>query len=348
VEQEDGNMRSVPKYYMEYNNRRNTPLIYKNQNYDDYGENSDGEENEEDEGEEIENDEMYYENEEEYEQDDIVEQHSPNKNYNQYSRSNKYYVSQNNNTSENNKNKKTNQNVISRPIHHQINHTKDIKNKTYTTGSLRNYGNNTTTTNNTYNNNIYYINQNPNHINVKNKNIKDETQKLKKIANKKNSVYKNVDITINKRKSNKEKDFFKSHNIDKSQKIKYINSAIKIQSIFRGYLLRIKVFNNINLYLCCKNGIEILEKLFKKRKKFFWKKYQNYASNIYNAILNSRLSLNILEHYLKNNYRNNSTNKKYVSFHKELGDSFNIINKRENSEKKLNSKLNDVMKENTE
>ena len=348
VEQEDGNIRSVPKYYMEYNNRRNTPLIYKNQNYDDYGENSDGEENEEDEGEEIENDEMYYENEEEYEQDDIVEQHSPNKNYNQYSRTNKYYVSQNNNTSENNKNKKTNQNVISRPIHHQINHTKDIKNKTYTTGSLRNYGNNTTTTNNTYNNNIYYINQNPNHINVKNKNIKDETQKLKKIANKKNSVYKNVDITINKRKSNKEKDFFKSHNIDKSQKIKYINSAIKIQSIFRGYLLRIKVFNNINLYLCCKNGIEILEKLFKKRKKFFWKKYQNYASSVYNAILNSRLSLNILEHYLKNNYRNNSTNKKYVSFHKELGDSFNIINKRENSEKKLKSKLNDVMKENTE
>ena len=157
-----------------------------------------------------------------------------------------------------------------------------------------------------------------------------------------------MDITINKRKSNKEKDFFKSHNIDKSQKIKYINSAIKIQSIFRGYLLRIKVFNNINLYLCCKNGIEILEKLFKKRKKFFWKKYQNYASSVYNAILNSRLSLNILEHYLKNNYRNNSTNKKYVSFHKELGDSFNIINKRENSEKKLKSKLNDVMKENTE
>ena len=131
---------------------------------------------------------MYYENEEEYEQDDIVEQHSPNKNYNQYSRSNKYYVSQNNNTSENNKNKKTNQNVISRPIHHQINHTKDIKNKTCAAGSLRNYGNNTTTTNNTYNNNIYYINQNPNHINVKNKNIKDETQKLKKIANEKNSV----------------------------------------------------------------------------------------------------------------------------------------------------------------
>ena len=37
-----------------------------------------------------------------------------------------------------------------------------------------------------------------------------------------------------------------------------------------------------------------------------------------------------------------------MSFHKELGDSFNIINKRENSEKKLKSKLNDVIKENTE
>jgi len=58
VEQEDGNFKSVPKYYMEYNNRRNTPYI--NQQYEYYEGNSGEYEN--DEG--LDNDEMYYEHEE--------------------------------------------------------------------------------------------------------------------------------------------------------------------------------------------------------------------------------------------------------------------------------------------
>ena len=339
VEQEDGNIKSVPKYLMEYNNRGNTPYI--NQPYDYYEGNSGEYEN--DEG--LDNDEMYYENEEEeYEQDEYIEQQSPQKNINQYPKVNKYYISQNNNNDRRNKNNnngmnKANQNVISRPIHHQINDdNNEIKRKNHTTnGALRNYGNNTTTTNNTYNNNIYYINQNP--INVKN------NKNQKKSNTKQNSVYKNVDLTINKRRGNKDRDYFNINNIEKSEQIKYINSAILIQSIFRAFKVKLKVYNIVNLYVDIKRGVDILQQLISyKYKKLFFKRCPLYITKKYDALLN----LNLLTKYLRNNYRNNSTDKKYMSFHKELGDSFNIINKRENSEKKLKSKLNDVIKENTE
>ena len=339
VEQEDGNIKSVPKYLMEYNNRGNTPYI--NQPYDYYEGNSGEYEN--DEG--LDNDEMYYENEEEeYEQDEYIEQQSPQKNINQYPKVNKYYISQNNNNDRRNKNNnngmnKANQNVISRPIHHQINDdNNEIKRKNHTTnGTLRNYGNNTTTTNNTYNNNIYYINQNP--INVKN------NKNQKKSNTKQNSVYKNVDLTINKRRGNKDRDYFNINNIEKSERIKYINSAILIQSIFRAFKVKLKVYNIVNLYVDIKRGVDILQQLISyKYKKLFFKRCPLYITKKYDALLN----LNLLTKYLRNNYRNNSTDKKYMSFHKELGDSFNIINKRENSEKKLKSKLNDVIKENTE
>ena len=339
VEQEDGNIKSVPKYLMEYNNRGNTPYI--NQPYDYYEGNSGEYEN--DEG--LDNDEMYYENEEEeYEQDEYIDQQSPQKNINQYPKVNKYYISQNNNNERRNKNNnngmnKANQNVISRPIHHQINDdNNEIKRKNHiTNGALRNYGNNTTTTNNTYNNNIYYINQNP--INVKN------NKNQKKLNTKQNSVYKNVDLTINKRRGNKDRDYFNINNIEKSERIKYINSAILIQSIFRAFKVKLKVYNIVNLYVDIKRGVDILQQLISyKYKKLFFKRCPLYITKKYDALLN----LNLLTKYLRNNYRNNSTDKKYMSFHKELGDSFNIINKRENSEKKLKSKLNDVIKENTE
>ena len=55
------------------------------------------------------------------------------------------------------------------------------------------------------------------------------------------------------------------HNIERNQRQKYINSAILIQSIFRGFLIKIKLYNNVNLYVCCKRGIDILEKMIYKK-----------------------------------------------------------------------------------
>ena len=351
VEQEDGNTQRVPKKYMEYN-MGNQPYIYKNENdnYDYYEENSDDSgngydrdngDNDNEDGNDNEQGEIYYANEnEEYEQD-IIEQQFSNKNYNQYQNINKYYLSQNKNNNAK-KSKKANKNVISRPINHQVNYTNDSKRKGRTPAGMHNYGNNSTTTNNTYNNNIYYINP----VSMKNKDKKEEGQKFKKVNSKKNAVSKNVDITLNKRKINKEKDYFKMHNIRQSDRALYIKSAILIQSIFRAFLVKVKMFNNVNLYVCCKRGIDILENLILNWKKYFWKKYKSFYFNLYNNFFNSNLSFNILKQYLLT--KTNFTEKKNTDFHKELGDSFNIINKKENSEVKLKSKLNDMIKENKE
>ena len=338
VEQEDGHIKYIPKNYVEY--KGSSPPLYNNKNIQYYENSEDSDHNYNNE-----NDNMYYENEDEYDQE---MNQSPVKGYNQFKGINKYYLTQDNNE---NKIKKNNQNVISRPINHQINFTnKDMKRKGRTPGgNVHNCGNNTTTTNNTYNNNIYYINP----INVKNKNKKEEiNNKVKRATtNKKNSVYKNVDITINKKKP-KEKDYFRINNIERSQRQKFINAAILIQSIFRGYLIKIKLYNNVNLYVCCKRSIDILEKIIFKRKKYYWKIYKNIISHMfYNDLLNSKVSLNILKEYLKTNKNYSKERKKVTSFHKELGDSFNIvvdIKQKENNEKKLKSKLNDVIKENKE
>ena len=344
VEQEDGRIKYIHKNYVEYK-EASPPLYTSNNNnkikyYEENSEDSDNNFNNE-------RDNLYYENEEEYEQE-IIDDQSPVDDYNQYKGINNYYLTQDNNS--NNNKIKNNQNVISRPINHQINFTKDIKLKgRIPGGNLRNCGNNTTTTNNTYNNNIYYINP----INVKNKckqKKEDVTDKGKRaVTSKKNSVYKNVDITINKKKPPKEKDYFKMHNIERSKRQKYINAAILIQSIFRGYLVKIKLYNNVNLYVCCKRGINILEKCFYERKKFYWKIFKKTISNmLYDELLDSKVNLNILKEYLKTK-KNDSKEKKILSFHKELGDSFNIvvdIKQKENNEKKLKSKLNDVIKEN--
>ena len=45
---------------------------------------------------------------------------------------------------------------------------------------------------------------------------------------------------------------------------------------------------------------------------------------VYNDLINSKVSLNILKQYLKTN-KTNPKEKKFTSFHKELGDSFNIV-----------------------
>ena len=339
VEQEDGPIKYMSKNYVEYKGA--SPSLYNNKKIDYYGENSEDSENN--------YNNVNYENEDDYRHE--LKNNKSTIGYKKYQGINKYYLTQDNNE-ENNKIKRNNQNVISRAINHQINYTKDIKRKGRTpVGNLHNCGNNTTTTNNTYNNNIYYINP----INVKNKNKnkkEDINNKIKRvIANKKNSVYKNVDLTINKKKQIKKRDYFKINNIDRSQRQKYINAAILIQSIFRGYLIKIKLYYNVNLYVCCKRSIAILEKLILKRKRNYWKYFRSIISHMfYNDLLKSKVSLSILKEYLRTN-KNDSKEKKMPAFHKELGDSFNIVVDRklkENNEKKLKSKLNDVIKENKE
>ena len=227
---------------------------------------------------------------------------------------NNIYFSGNNeqNISKSNKNKK---NINEMMLHIKLSNNKKIKYIPVEKNNIQNCGNNATTTNNTYNNNIYYINP-----------IEYTNNKIKKkiILYNRNTIHKSVDLIIRKKK------------INKIKKEKYIKSIVLIQSVFRTYLVKIKVFNIFNLYLCCKKGIEILQKLFLLKKvKIFFKKFK--------SIFNYRILKNIINSPIFYQKRNSYIN----LYHKELGDSFDIKGDK-NNQKKMEIKINELLKENKE
>ena len=349
VEHEDGNIQYISKKYVEIKRGSN---MYKNGKNIEYYDDEDSENN----YNETEN--VYYENEDEDDYEQEILDHPSTFKHHQYQNINNYYLTQSNDNNNNSINrrvrKNNNQNIISKAVSHQINFTKENKRKTRPAGgSVHNVEKSTTTTNNTYNNNIYYINPIQMKKNSKAKKEENKPKKIKNNNNNKNSVHRNVNIIIAKRRSNKERDFFKMNNIvDKAEKERYINSAILIQSYLRAYLVKIKLYNNVQLYIGLKGAIMILEKLVSMRKKLFFHMFKDYIPHkFYDEIMGSKVAMNAFKEYLISN-RNKSKEKPNInSFHKELGDSFNIIidnSKKENSEKKLKSKLNDMIKENKE
>ncbi len=269
VENEDGIIKYIPtklNYNYNYNdispqNNINYIEISSHKNIDYYDDNDGSEYSENNDNENI-----YYENGNENDNDNeeynnrLLNKVKSSK-YGQYQNNINVYLAP-----KIKQMKKKSQNIISKAISHEVNFSteKNLKIRPVKK-KLHNCGNNTTTTNNTYNNNIYYINP----INVKNKKEEPNTKIKKANTNKKNTVYKNVDITINTKKPMREIDYFRMNKIERSQRAKYTKAAILIQSIFRGYLIKIKLYNNVNLYVCCKRSIDMLEKLFSKKKNSF-------------------------------------------------------------------------------
>jgi hypothetical protein len=92
--------------------------------------------------------------------------------------------------------------------------------------------------------------------------------------------------------------------------------------------------------------------MIKERQMFFWKLFKEYTSyKFYDDLISSKININELKKLLDNKNSYSKEKPKVNSLHKELGDSFNIIinnTQKESTEKKLKSKLNDVIKENTE
>ena len=357
VENEDGIIKYIPNnkinynYNYHYNNyndispKKNNNYIeissHKNLDYYDDNENSEYSENND-------NENIYYDNENEEYENRMMNNNQKMRKYYQYQENINFYLAPKNKQIK--KKQIKNQNIINKSITHEINYSSDKNLKIRPAKKkLHNCGNNTTTTNNTYNNNIYYINP----INVKNKNKTKEknnainNNKVKKssIANRKNFIYKSVDISLQKKRNNKEKDYFKINNIDKSKKDIYIKAAVLIQSALRGYLVKIKLYNNVNLYVCCKRAIDILQDLLLNYKNDYWKIFK---ININQTLIKTQ-SYSIRAKY---KLKNTKVKEPLINeFHKETGDSFNIINrniKKENKEKKLKSKLNDIMRENNE
>ena len=323
---------------------------------------------------------IYYENEEN--KNEIINYDSkrsnkvlfsPKSNYNQFQNIN-LYPPPNNIINSNKQIEINNQNILSKSINQNFKFLNE-KNMNFNKKKQKKKNVNNNTTNNTYNNNIYYIN-NPINVN-NNKKIKDKNNiinnnfnnynnfKFKKYNNNKNLVYKSVDFSNNNKENNI--DYFIINKKYRSTKDYILKAVILIQRVFRGYLLKIKLYNHVNLYICCKRGVYILEHLFLiiKRKEFFKLKKIIYSYKKRNSISYSfsikeksksnsclRFNNNNIKKKVERNNENNSIIKSINIFRQELRDSFNIINrnikKEENNEKKLKSKLNDVIKENNE
>ena len=241
------------------------------------------------------------------------------KNYNQVQDNMKIYLEKKGKLNSKTTKNKSNINVLMNNIN--IADNRNIKYIPIEKNTIHNCGNKITTTNNTYNNNIYYINP-IEYINNKIKKLNTNNKKNPNIINK------SIDIGLLRQKTNNKKliGYFKMNN--KKEKIK--KSIILIQSVFRAYLVKMKLFNNLNFYLSCKRGVDILQKILIRGgvggwKIFFKKLKNNPYKKIYSPIITR-----------KNN-----------SFHKELGDSFNIIGEK-SKEKKMELTINLLLKENKE
>ena len=293
---------------------------------------------------------IYSNNENEDNNQELKEVKTDNSHH-QYQNLIKHYLTQNSNNNNLNIKKKIkkinnyHKNISNRINYHQNYFNKDsTKEKIRLKGAFQKYENNTIIKHNTFNN-IYYINPTNKINNNKIKNIKNN------FNNNNNLILKRTNL---RKILNKDKDYFKINNItDNNIKKKYIKAAVLIQSIFRGYKIKIKIYNSLNIYLNVKNIFDILKNFIMKRKKIFWKLFTDFTSRkFYDDLFITKEKLNEFKEYLtKKIYNLKEKNNNNNSLHKELGDSFNIIinnSKKEDIEKKLKSKLNDVINENNQ
>ena len=131
-----------------------------------------------------------------------------------------------------------------------------------------------------------------------------------------------------------------------------IKKIILIQSVYRGHLLNVKLNEIFKIFNYYKELFQVLFRIFYKKKIEYWNLFLNKLSkSSTNRLINKAKNI---KNSVKNKKNQNpiiSTNNKLILktneinlLHKELGDSFNIIN--DNNGLKL--KLDDMIKENNE
>ena len=262
---------------------------------------------------EIENDNMIYEN------DIIIKKSTPhNFKYNRWNSNKSFYSAP-----------KADQNI------RMNSNDKIIKVRTIKK-NIQNFGNNN------YNNNIYYIN--PININKKYSNIH---KSRKKYTDKRRSS----EYISHKKAKNNDKDYYRMNNfnINRNHKNLLIKAATLIQSIFRGYSIKKKIFRYIFTHMHIKSGLKIVENIILKVQKKFWNNFKNNISiKICENINESKKSY--FSFKLKSKYKKNYLNE-FISnsYYKDIHNSNNTMNevlKTENSHNDFKSDMNYIIKEN--
>ena len=117
------------------------------------------------------------------------------------------------------------------------------------------------------------------------------------------------------------KNYFNLNGLDILNRELYDQSATMIQATFRAYLLRIKLYEKLNLYIDIKNATDILKNIFLPRKIIYW---ENFVNSIleYISSLNTNININ-----LNNNIDNEDENEVNLNSEKYqyLNDEFNEV-----------------------
>ena len=128
----------------------------------------------------------------------------------------------------------------------------------------------------------------------KNNTINANYTSISKLKNtksiKKQFLYKKkTDLSFQRENERKILEWFYIHNIDISERELYEKYVILIQTIFRGYISRIKLYNKLKIYTCITVLCQIINNIYLERNKFILKrcfrrilKYENKKLNIYN------------------------------------------------------------------
>ena len=89
---------------------------------------------------------------------------------------------------------------------------------------------------------------------------------------KKQILYKKKsDLSFQREKERKTLEWFYIHNIDISEREFYEKSAIIIQTIFRGYISRIKLYHKLKLFTCISVFCQIINNIYFENNKYFLK-----------------------------------------------------------------------------
>ena len=181
---------------------------------------------------------------------------------------------------------------------------------------------------------------------------------------------KKSDLSFHRENERKILEWFYIHNIDISEREIYEKYAILIQTIFRGYISRIKLYNKLKIYTCFTVFNQIINNIYFENNKYFLKyclqKIKKYNKNIKKRLYisknsfiiegddnKSKLLCNEIKELIEQNNQlqaklnefliNNNSLKKSISNYKELEFKYNkLLIQIE----KLQNANNNILKEN--
>ncbi len=114
------------------------------------------------------------------------------------------------------------------------------------------------------------------------------------------------------------KNYFNLNGLKIENRELYDQSATMIQSAFRGYYLRVKLYEKINLFVNMKYVLDILEKIFIPRKIVYWQNFLkgilNYLSYLNNININKdkESSGKKFKKKIPNSYRRKTRGEKFT------------------------------------